>query len=154
MHNLSRDNRTGTQLWQVDSHSEHDAPSATATMAATCDLIAATLRVLLLRVHSYLRNERIRRTGSIRTAAQPPILQPPPVLQPIIDLLQYEGFCERVRGELERIVDALRRAGVPTKIHFEAMAGSGEEFLKLVTETRPKPMGGEVRVRIDNRYVL
>ena len=120
-------------------------------MTATCDLIAATLRVLLLRVHAYLRNERIRRTGSIRTATQPLILQPPPVLQPIIDLLQYEGFCQRVRAELARVVDALRRAGVPTTTHFEAMAGSGEEFLKLVTETRPKPVGGEARIRIDNR---
>ena len=123
-------------------------------MAATCDLIAATLRVLLLRVHSYLRNERIRYTGSIRTASQPFFLQPPPVLQPIIDLLQYEGFCERVRAELARIVGALRRAGVPTKIRFEGMAGSGEEYLKLVTETRPKPVGGEARIRIDNRCAL
>lgn len=122
-------------------------------MAATCDLIAATLRVLLLRVHSYMRNERIQRTGSIRTSTQPIVLQPPPVLLPIIDLLQYEGFCRRVRAEIERIVGALHRAGISTKIHFEAMAGSGEEFLKLVTETRPKPVGGEARIRIDNRYV-
>lgn len=122
-------------------------------MAATCDLIAATLQVLLLRVHSYMRNERIRRTGSIRTSTQPIVLQPPPVLLPIIDLLQYERFCHRVLAEFERIVGALRRAGMPTKIHFEAMAGSGEEFLKLVTETKPKPAGGEARIRIDNRYV-
>lgn len=134
----------------MDSNSEPDAQSSSAE-AATCDLIAAALRVLLLRAHYSLRSERIKRTGSFRMPAQAAVLQTPPILQPIIDLLQYEVFCNRVRSEFERIVGALRRAGVPAKMHFEVMAGSGEEFVKLVTENKPKPAGGEARIRIDNR---
>ncbi|KAH9844297.1 subunit 17 of mediator complex-domain-containing protein [Rhodofomes roseus] len=145
----------GTELsiQLVDSNSEQDVQSSSAG-AATCDLIAAALRVLLLRAHHYLRYERIKRTGSFRMPAQAAILQTPPILQPIIDLLQYEVFCNRVRSEFERIVGALRCAGVPAKIHFEVMAGSGEEFVKLVTDNKPKPAGGEARLRIDNRQTL
>ncbi|KZT74377.1 hypothetical protein DAEQUDRAFT_761241 [Daedalea quercina L-15889] len=137
----------------VDSDSEQNA-QISGTTVATCNFVAAAFRVLLLRVHSYLRSERIKRTGSIRTPSQPFIALPPPVLQPVIDLLQYEVFCDRVRAEFDRIVSALRQAGVPAKMHFEAMAGSGEEFLRLITDNRPKPVGGEARIRIDNRHTL
>lgn len=145
----------GTELiiQLVDSNGEQDAQSSS-TEAATCDLIAAALRILLLRAHYYIRSERIKRTGSFRMPGHPGAIQTPPMLQPIIDLLQYEVFCDRVRAEFHRIVGALRRAGLPAKMHFEAMAGSGEEFVKLITDNKPKPVGGEARIRIDNRQTL
>lgn len=81
----------------------------------------------------------------------PPPPPPPPMLQPVIDILQYQVFCERIHTEVSTVVDALGQAGVPTQLRFEAVGGSGEEFIQQLRESKPKPIGGEALIRIDNR---
>ncbi|KAL6309701.1 subunit 17 of mediator complex-domain-containing protein [Sparassis latifolia] len=120
---------------------------------AICDLISGLLHILLLRTHAYLKSERLGM--SIHRAPAPPsVVHTPPLLQPIIDMLQYRVFCERVHGELDKISDALSQACVPTRSHFEAVGGTGEEFLMSFRQGKAKPVGGEARLRVDNRSTL
>ncbi|CCM01597.1 uncharacterized protein FIBRA_03657 [Fibroporia radiculosa] len=118
-----------------------------------CDLIFAALHVLLLRAHALVKAERLRRIGS-RTSAPLGIIQPPPILQPVIDMMQYRAFCDRVYSEINRKVQALRQAGVPASLQFEAVGGSGEEFIAHLRENRARPIGGQALIRIDNRHSL
>ncbi|KAF9821151.1 hypothetical protein IEO21_00759 [Rhodonia placenta] len=139
----------------VDSDSASNAGSGSAD-TAKCDLIFAALHVLLLRSHSLLKAERLKRTAVTRMQGMPapPPPPPPPMLQPVIDILQYQVFCERIHTEVSTVVDALGQAGVPTQLRFEAVGGSGEEFIQQLRESKPKPIGGEALIRIDNRHSL
>lgn len=68
-------------------------------------------------------------------------------------MLQYQVFCERVHAEVDRIVQGLRQAGVPTKLQFQAAGGNGRDFIKDLQDQRVRPVGGEALIRLDNRYV-
>lgn len=79
-------------------------------------------------------------------------MRPPPLLQPIIDLLQYQVFCERVKAEVDRMERALDVAGVPSSLRFNAVGESGKELVKLLDEVSVQKIGGEAVLRIDDRY--
>ena len=90
-----------------------------------------------------------------RTSIAPtPSPQLPPVLQPIIDVLQYREFWERVRDEIDRVVAALRLAGVSTKIHYDPVADRGEDLIASLLSDKPKPLGGDALLRLDDRFVF
>ena len=79
-------------------------------------------------------------------------IEAPPVLQPIVDLLQYRVFCARVRDEVGRVVAGLRAAGVDTKMHLSTVGDSGAQLVAMLTQTDvPQKVSGEAMVRIDNR---
>lgn len=80
-----------------------------------------------------------------------PVVQPPPILQPIIDVLQYREFWERVREEIDRVVAALRLAGVSTKVHYDPVADGGETLLASLLSDKSSPVGGDALLRIDDR---
>ncbi|PCH41031.1 hypothetical protein WOLCODRAFT_88978 [Wolfiporia cocos MD-104 SS10] len=125
--------------------------------AAICDLIFSSLHVLLLRAHALLRTERLMRTSSHRTQAQSAARQSPvvpPILQPVIDMLMYQDFCERVKSEVGRFVAGLQAAGVRTGLQFTAVGGSGEEFVRNLRTERPRPIEGQALIRVDNRHTL
>ena len=79
------------------------------------------------------------------------MVQSPPILQPIIDVLQYREFLERVRDEIDRVVAALRLAGVPTKVHYDPVADGGDILVASLMSDKPSTIGGEALLRIDDR---
>lgn len=125
------------------------------TTAAKCDLIASILHAFLLRLHSHLKSQRLGTTGVVRAAGQttrPPL--PPPLLQPIIDLLQYQVFCERVKTEVDRVAKVLSAAGVPTSLRFNFVGETGKDLIGLLNEDNSQKTGGEAVLRIDDRCAL
>lgn len=120
-----------------------------------CDLIFATLHVLLLRAHTFLKQHRIGRATTLRNTPaqqqQQPV-NPPPLLLPIVELLQYRVFCDRVHVEIGRLADGLRAAGVPVKLRATKVGENGEQLVAMLTKTDgPQTLGGETHLRIDNR---
>ena len=115
-----------------------------------CDLVYSLLHILLSRAHRVSKNNRLNRTS----VASKPGPQLPPVLQPIIDVLQYREFWEHVRDEIDRVVAALRLAGVATKIHYDPVADSGEDLIASLLGDKRKPLGGDALLRLDDRFVV
>lgn len=77
----------------------------------------------------------------------------PPLLQPIIDLLQYQVFCERVKSEINKMMGVLSKAGVTSTLRFDAVGESGKELLRLLDEDGSwSVVGGEAVLRIEKRY--
>lgn len=124
--------------------------------AAKCDLVSSVLHVFLLRMHSHTKTHRLGTTGIMRVQVQgqpPRVLPSPPLLQPVIDLLQYEVFCKRVHAEVHKVVRALDVAGIPCSIHFNSAGESGNELVRLLEDSTTQKVGGEAVLRIDERYV-
>ena len=125
---------------------------------AKCDLIYNFLHLLLLREHS---RRRLARTGTTEASTLRPHTDPAfpsvsiqstvPLLQPVIDLLQYEFFCVRVKAEMNRIVQILRRAGVPVKFHFDTVGEDGTVILESLIGGGTGCISGATAIRIDNR---
>ena len=116
-----------------------------------CDLVYSLLGVLLSRAHRVSKDLRLRRMTAAFALTPPP--PPPPVLQPIIDLLQYREFWERVRDEIDRVVDALRAAGVRTKAHYDPVADGGDVLTRALLADKTSPVSGDALLRIDDRQV-
>ncbi|KAI0335458.1 hypothetical protein GY45DRAFT_799896 [Cubamyces sp. BRFM 1775] len=119
-----------------------------------CDLIYSALHVLLLRAHSISKIQRLSKTSISRATAVQPVAQSPPLLQPIIDVLQYREFWERVGDEIHRVATALRDAGVSARVHYNTVADSGEVLVASLGHEKTNPLGGEVLLRIDDRHTL
>ena len=125
---------------------------------AKCDLIYNFLHLLLLREHSRRRLARIGTTGAPTPRPHSdPAFSPTSIqsivalLQPVIDLLQYEFFCVRVKAEMSRIVQILRRAGVPVKFHFDAVGEDSTGILESLIGGGTGYISGVTTIRIDNR---
>jgi hypothetical protein len=76
------------------------------------------------------------------------------LLQPVIDLLQYELLCIRVKAEMNNIAQILRRAGVPVKFHFDAVGEDSTGVLESLIGTCTGHVSGVTTIRIDNRRVV
>ncbi|KAI0307178.1 subunit 17 of mediator complex-domain-containing protein [Multifurca ochricompacta] len=101
---------------------------------AKCDLIYHFLHLLLLREHTFRRLVRIGAPEALPPKAFPDLALPShptlPLLQPVIDLLQYEYFCVRVKAEMNSIVQIVRLAGIPVKFHFDAIGENSTGVLE------------------------
>lgn len=139
------------QLCQVDVEDYPAPQTGDAATAAKCDLIASILHTFLLRIHSYQKSQRLGTTGVLRIPG-PSSARPPPLLQPIIDLLQYQVFCERVKAEVDKVVKALDIAGVPSGLRFNSVGETGRELVRLLNDENAQKIGGEAVLRVDNRY--
>ncbi|KAJ6536623.1 subunit 17 of mediator complex-domain-containing protein [Mycena sp. CBHHK59/15] len=105
-------------------------PAQTSTISnAKCDFIYHTLHALLLRMHGYVKQQRLGTAGIFRTPGVTETFQPPLLLRPVIDLLQYEVFCERIKSELHSIAGALTAAGIPSHLRFESIGGTGQGLI-------------------------
>ncbi|KAF8655243.1 hypothetical protein AX16_003147 [Volvariella volvacea WC 439] len=112
-----------------------------------CDLVYHSLRVLLLRRHEYLK---LMRLGHV-------LINPtrtPAILQPIIDFIQYQVFCEKVYAVLSKTAKSLLWAGVPTQFKFDAVMETGKELVRLLSGHERGTIGGEAWLRIDKRYTI
>lgn len=135
---------------QVDSGLAEER--ADRTIGAMCDLIFSALHVLLLRAHSYVKSQRLGQANILRPPAAQTFSPPPPILQPIVDLLQYRVFCDRVHAEIYKLVEGLRTAGVPVKLRDNRVGANGAHLVTLLTKTeQQQKVSGETLLRIDNR---
>ncbi|CAL1700709.1 unnamed protein product [Somion occarium] len=138
----------------VDNDLSNDDASSSSVHQATCDSIFAALHLLLLRAHSFLKSKRLGRVGIAHTLAPGPDSIPPPILQPVIDMLQYQAFCDRVYQEIDKVVQALHRAGVPTKVHLREIGESGAQLVSLLQNDDQIKVGGECLLRIEQRHTM
>ena len=135
----------------MDSETVSNDVEGTSTPDAVCDLIFSSLHVLLLRAHAYVKTQRIGRSGVSRPGP-PATIAPPPLLQPIVDLLQYRVFCDRVHIKVGKMARGLRDAGVPVKLRVNRVGESGEQLVDMLTKVDgQRNVGGETFLRIDNR---
>ncbi|KAG6890572.1 hypothetical protein C0992_000580 [Termitomyces sp. T32_za158] len=114
-----------------------------------CNLIYFALHALLLRRHGFFQAQRLGTigVGGIARDNSPP----PPILQPIIDLLQYQVFCARTKLELKKMVAALSLVGIQASLHFNPIGETGRQLVQLLESSGGKVIGGEAILRIDNR---
>jgi len=121
---------------------------------ATCELIYSMLHVLLLRAHAHNKAFRLGITGVMRAAGlvRPPTT--PLILQPVLDLLQYQVFCGRIRSELDQGARALSVIGVPVSLRFDVVGENGKQVVKSLVEDVRGRVGGEAVMRIDDRHSI
>ncbi|KAK0468484.1 subunit 17 of mediator complex-domain-containing protein [Desarmillaria tabescens] len=143
------DSALGTELKfeLVESDSVTPLASRNTLQEATCDLIYHSLHALLLRRHQYLKSQRLSGSDAPKT-------DPPPVLQPIIDLLQYQVFCHRVKTVIEGIVTALTLADITSTLRFQPVGEVGHELVNLLDNRNAKAVGGQCILRIDRRHTV
>ncbi|KIK68089.1 hypothetical protein GYMLUDRAFT_154807 [Collybiopsis luxurians FD-317 M1] len=120
---------------------------------AKSDFIYHYLLTLLLRRHAHAKS---RRLGTIASShSSPPVLDPSqtnlPVLQPIIDQLQYQVFCERIFTQLNIVRLALTATGIPATLRFNPVGEVGTELIKIPADNEVRTLGGVCTLRIDNR---
>ncbi|KAH7926755.1 hypothetical protein BV22DRAFT_1086233 [Leucogyrophana mollusca] len=135
---------------------DNDAPEDSASsdgkevVTATCDLIYYMLHALLLSMHAGQKSQRI---GSARVQGVP--APRPALLQPVIDLLQYQVFCDRIKAELTKMGRALLNAGIPCTLRFDPVGESGDQLInQFLAENNSRRLGGEAILRIDERHTL
>ncbi|KAK7054802.1 hypothetical protein VNI00_003265 [Paramarasmius palmivorus] len=134
---------------------------------AKCDFIYYYLLALLLRRHAYHKQRRLGSgstgipahkpptAGAVQVQQQQQQSESPPILEPVIHLLQYQVFCRRVEIELNAACGALNKAGIRTSLRFNAVKEIGKELVNLVVDqnNRTTTVGGEATLRVDGRYV-
>ncbi|KAF8639838.1 hypothetical protein AX17_001093 [Amanita inopinata Kibby_2008] len=121
---------------------------------AICDLIYYGLQILLLRRHNFLKT---RRLGAAIMHEQPNITdisRVPPILQPVIDLLQYRVFCKRIRVEIDKMIQALANVDILSTLRFDPVGETGQDLLDSIDENSTKLVSGEAVIRIDNRCAM
>jgi len=134
----------------IDEEDSLSLQTGNEATAAKCDLIASILHALLLRMHSHLKTERLGSSG----IARPLNGRPTALLQPVIDLLQYQGFCERIKAEVNKMVRALDVTGLPCSLRITSVGENGRELVSLLNEDSTWTIGGEAILRIDDRHTL
>ncbi|KAL4075817.1 subunit 17 of mediator complex-domain-containing protein [Scleroderma citrinum] len=124
-------------------------------LSQTCDLVYHTLHALLLCMHTTQKLQRILPTGSTRPQTSHISAGRSVLLQPIIDLLQYQQFCVRIKAELVKIVAAFHHAGVSCTLRFDAVGETGRHLQQRLAIGDPSlRLGGEALLRIDDRQTL
>lgn len=138
---------------KIDNDLPEESPFGSAAALegrATCDLIRSSLILLLLRAHAFTRNLRLSLPSSYLTNKRPSPI-PPPLLLPVFNMLQYRLFCKRVETELKNMDLAMSRAGVPSKVRFNAVGETGMQLVgHLCGEDRSR-IGGDAILRVNNR---
>ncbi|KAF8076451.1 subunit 17 of mediator complex-domain-containing protein [Lyophyllum atratum] len=129
-----------------------DAAQGTELKFELCNLIYFALHVLLLRRHGHLKSKRLGTAGINGPPGE--ASRPPPVLQPIIDLLQYQVFCERINSEIDKMIAALSAAGIPASLRFDSVGETGRQLVQFFESGTGKVIGGEAVLRIDNRHTI
>ncbi|KDQ29410.1 hypothetical protein PLEOSDRAFT_1039855 [Pleurotus ostreatus PC15] len=116
-----------------------------------CDLIFYALHVLLIRAHGHLKRRRLGNTGT--TTSSQGSQTETSLLQPILDMLQYEAFCLRLKAEVDAAVGALRHAGVATTFRCDPVGDTGVNLLKFLSDDQYKKLGGDMVLRIQDQSV-
>lgn len=132
---------------KVDSDSVVNPFSAQdPAMSAKCDLIYSSLHAFLSRAHRF---SALRKGPGSNEVVRPN----PQLLQPIIDVLQYEVFCERVKNEIDLVCNALKSVGISSTIYFDPVGELGKQLIHGLIDEETTVLAGEAIIRIDERYV-
>ncbi|KAF7332101.1 Mediator of RNA polymerase II transcription subunit 17 [Mycena kentingensis (nom. inval.)] len=129
-------------------------PTSPGIPSAKSDLIYHILQGLLLRRHAYIKEVRLSGAGVFRRPDAP---EPPPaplLLRPVIDLLQYEVFCHRVRAQMTAACQGLNAAGVEASLRFVSVGGTGYSLVALLDDAKENAVGGQAVLRIDARHTV
>lgn len=112
------------------------------------------LQALLLSMHAGDKSKRVSTSGSDRPSIVANIQSSSELLQPVIDLLQYQQFCVKIKTELDKMMSALAHAGVPCTLRFHPVGETCQSLQRRVTGGDVlKRVGGEALLRIDERYL-
>ncbi|KAF7292438.1 Mediator of RNA polymerase II transcription subunit 17 [Mycena chlorophos] len=122
--------------------------------AAKCDLLYHMLQALLLRRHAYVKHIRLSNAGVFRRPDAPDPRPPPLILRPIIDLLQYEVFCHRIRTEMTTACAGLHVVGIEAMLRFVPIGGTGQNLMALLSDADENSVSGQALLRIDNRHTV
>jgi mediator of RNA polymerase II transcription subunit 17, fungi type len=112
-------------------------------MGSKCDLIYSSLHAFLLRAHRF-SGLRKGSSDSSRPATK--------LLQPIIDILQYEVFCKRVKAEVDIVCNSLKNIGIPSSVYFNPVGELGKQLIHALIDEETTILAGELVLRIDERY--
>ncbi|TFK55925.1 hypothetical protein OE88DRAFT_1716574 [Heliocybe sulcata] len=137
------------ELVDSDSIEQPDEPPDLGD--AKCDLIFAALHLLLLRIHTHFKTQRLRNDPALSQNPPPPA---PAILQPVLEALQYEVFCSRVNVEVEKMTGALRAAGVPSTMRLNSVGETGQALVELFNDRNGGRLSGDIVVRIGTRDTL
>ncbi|KIY74142.1 hypothetical protein CYLTODRAFT_416401, partial [Cylindrobasidium torrendii FP15055 ss-10] len=124
-------------------------PSNSKTLEATCDLIYHSLQALLLQRHEYTKQRRLAHPSVAKAPADPPL-----VLQPVLDILQYHVFCERTKSAIDSIVHALTAAGIYCSTRYQPVGQVGDTLVKLLDDRKVTSVNGQCVLRIDRRHTI
>ncbi|KAF9075740.1 subunit 17 of mediator complex-domain-containing protein [Rhodocollybia butyracea] len=143
------------ELVDADIFSLGTSTTQNPTNQAKSDFIYHYLLALLLRRHAHIK---ARRLGT-NTSLQPNLVMDPslinlPILQPIIDQLQYQAFCERIHEQLKTVKAALTATGIPSVLRFNPVGEVGSELINIPIDNEPRTLGGVCTLRIDHRHNL
>ncbi|KAG1833319.1 subunit 17 of mediator complex-domain-containing protein [Suillus variegatus] len=129
------------ELVDGDAVNAQESNNSDERLSATCNLIYFALQGLLLSLHASQKSQRLSSANTHLPSVFP---NKAPLLQPIIDLLQYQVFCDRIRVELDKMVSALLKAGVPSSLRFDAVGESGHQLVEhFAANETARRIGGE-----------
>ncbi|KAF5390559.1 hypothetical protein D9757_002750 [Collybiopsis confluens] len=123
---------------------------------ARSDFIYHYLLTLLLRRHAHAKGRRLGAVGSSHSSNPIPASSQTnlPILQPIIDQLQYQVFCLRIHAQLNIVRLALAATGIPAALRFDPVGEVGAQLIKIPVESEMRSLGGVSTLRVDNRHNL
>ena len=103
-------------------------------------------------MHATQKSQRLSSTGSTRLQSSSISAGRSVLLQPVIDVLQYQQFCVRIKAELDKMVAAFHHAGVSCTLRFDAVGETGQHLQRRLGISDPSlRIGGEALLRIDDR---
>lgn len=144
----------GADVLQVsrDGHPD-DLPHGPEHLGARCDLIYATLQLLLVRAHARQKTRRWAASGS--SGQQSTRAATPLILRPLLDIIQYEAFCQRVQTEVNSVARILSSAAIHTRVRLSGLGENSLSVLRMLSDVEDAGrIGGEVILRIDHRYAI
>ncbi|KLO08277.1 hypothetical protein SCHPADRAFT_944596 [Schizopora paradoxa] len=136
----------------IESYNDSAKSASDDVGQATCDLVCSLLHVLLLRAHAHTKQGRL--SGITRAGSNQRPVPTPYVLRPVVEMLQYHAFCDRIRHVLASGVQALRAIGVDVALRFDAIGENGSQVIASLLEDTRSKLGGEAILRIDQKHSI
>ncbi|GJJ07541.1 hypothetical protein Clacol_001743 [Clathrus columnatus] len=104
---------------------------------------------LELRFELHVRHTRLSLSQEQHNRSRP--AQTPQLLLPVVNILQYKVFCQRIEKELRVMARMLTQAGVPNKIHFNPVGETGLQLVELLGAEERSRIGGDATLRVNKR---
>lgn len=127
-------------------------PSRSGRDSATCELIHSCLILLLLRSHKHTRCTRL--SSSQGPSNRPRPTQTSQLLLPVVNVLQYRVFYQRIENELHAMVRLLTQACVPNKLYFNPVGETGLQLVDFLNAEERSRIGGDAILRVNKQYVI
>ncbi len=143
---------------QVNSDAIQEADFSQGSVKSS--LLAVIFPLLLTRAHYALKSRRLMPKSHLTAATrQVPFQQS--ILHLVVDIVQYQVFCDRLDGEIKKFEGALSAAGLSRKVQFRRLGQGfgGKGLVECLSPENATPdkedhicLSGDILVRIDNRF--